>query len=201
MTKHILLVTDGIFHPPLWGRITLYRLLRQMDGVILRHVRSLEKLPADVGRFSALVLHYHHERLSPAALARLDEYTRSGGGILALHAATASFTETLSYFDILGGKFIGHGAVEPFEVVNQGYELFRGIPDFTVTDELYIHELREGIQVHFAARHEGQDVPVVWTYRYGKGRVCYAVPGHTNESMSNPAYQEVLRRGLAWVAE
>jgi type 1 glutamine amidotransferase len=72
--------------------------------------------------------------------------------------------------------------------------------DFTIRDELYLHELNPGIEVHFAANHAGQDVPIVWTYRYGRGKVCYAVPGHTSGSMTHPAVQEILRRGLKWVA-
>jgi len=197
--KRILLVTDGIFHPPLLGRLSLHRILRQMKEFSFKHIRTLEQLSVDVDKFSALVLHYHHKRISPAALARLDEYVKNGGGILAIHAATASFKETLAYFDILGGRFIGHGNVESFEVINQISEIFRDIPSFTVRDELYFHELNDRIQVHFMAKHEGKDVPVVWTYQYGKGKVCYAVPGHTPATMGNPAYQAVLRRGLEWV--
>lgn len=199
MMKKILLITGRIFHPPLRGQMTLHKVLRQLDGLSFKHIHSLEKSPADLGPFSALVLHYHHKTISSPVLARLDEFVKNGGGILAIHAATASFKETLAYFDILGGRFIGHGNVESFEVINQTSEIFRDIPSFTVKDELYFHELNDRIQVHFMAKHEGKDVPVVWTYQYGKGKVCYAVPGHTSATMGNPAYQAVLRRGLEWV--
>jgi uncharacterized protein len=198
-TKKVLLVTDGIFHPPLWGQIILLRFLRQTDGFAVEHIHSLEKLPDDLDQFSGLVLYYHHKTLSPAALARLDGFVKNGGGILAIHSATASFKGTLPYFDILGGRFIGHVKVEPFEVKKRRSAIFNGIPNFTVRDELYLHELNDKIQVHFTARHEGKDVPVVWTTLYGRGKVCYAVPGHTSGSMKNPAYQKILRRGLEWV--
>jgi type 1 glutamine amidotransferase len=197
--KRILLVTDGIFHPPLLGRLILGRILRQMDGFSFEHIRTLEQLPAEVEKYSALVLHYHHKRISPAALRRLDGYVKNGGGILAIHAATASFKETLPYFDILGGRFIGHGQVEKLELRQVRNEIFGAIGNFTVRDELYIHELKPGIDVHFTAEHEGQDVPVVWTCRYGKGKICYTVPGHRSATMSNPSYQAILRRGLKWV--
>ena len=200
--KKILLVTDGFFHPPLWGRIILHRLLRQMDGFAFEHVHSLEQLPADVNKFSALVLHFHHKQISPEALVRLDKFVKNGGGVLAIHSATASFKQNaLSYFEILGGRFIGHGKVELIEVKNQNSEIFSGIPTFVVRDELYLHELNDSIQVHFIAKHEGKDVPVVWTNFYGKGKVCYTVPGHTSGSMKNQNYQKVLLRGLEWVTE
>ena len=199
--KKVLLVTDGFFHPTFLGRSALHKALKQLNDFSFDHVSSLEKLPADLSAFSALVLHYHHKTISPSALAKLDAFVKEGGGILAIHAATASFKETLPYFEILGGRFIEHGPVERFKVRNVKRELFGHLGNFVVTDELYIHELQPGIQVHFTAKHEGKDIPVVWTYRYGNGKICYAVPGHTTKSMQNKTYQEVLKRGLLWVSE
>ncbi|MFZ5857985.1 MAG: ThuA domain-containing protein [Chloroflexota bacterium] len=197
--KNILLVTDGIFHPPLLGRLRLHKMFSQMGGFSFEHISSLEKLPTDLTSVSALVLHFHHKTISSSALERLDTFVKNGGGILAIHAATASFKQTLPYFKIIGGRFIGHGAVERFKVERVKDEIFDGIDDFEVRDELYIHELEPGIEVHFTAKHEGKDIPVVWTYLYGKGKVCYAVPGHTTGTMVNKTYQEVLKRGLEWI--
>jgi type 1 glutamine amidotransferase len=203
--KNILLVTDGIFHPPLMGRLRLHKMFSQMDGFSFKHISSLEKFPADLSSFSALVLHFHHKTISSSALERLDTFVKNGGGILAIHAATASFKQTLPYFKILGGRFIGHGAVEKFQVErlegSKTNDVFYGIDGFVVRDELYIHELESSIEVHFTAKHEGKDVPVVWTRQYGKGKVCYAVPGHTTGTMGNKTYQAVLKRGLEWVCE
>jgi type 1 glutamine amidotransferase len=199
--KKILLVSDGIFHPPLLGRIALHRFLRQMDGFSFEHIRSLEQMPEDTNKFSAMVLHFHHKRISPKALAHLAEFVQTGGGILALHAATASFKKNaLTYFELLGGRFSGHGKVEMLAVKNNQSEIFEDIPDFVVRDELYTHELNDRIQVHFNTSHEGKDIPMVWTALYGKGKVCYAMPGHTSASMRNQNYQKVLRRGLEWVS-
>ena len=198
--KKVLLVTSGIFHPTVFGRMALHRSLKQLEGFSFTHVSSLEKLPADLKSYSALVLHYHHKTLSNKALSKLQEYVIQGGGILAIHAATASFKNSLPYFEILGGRFTGHGRVEKIEARKIWDELFEGIGDFTVKDELYLHDFQPGIEVHFAARHQGKDVPVVWTCRCGQGRVCYAVPGHTTSTMKNSTYQKLLQRGLVWVS-
>jgi len=199
--KKILLVTDGIFHPTLLGRLALHDALKQVDGFSFVHVSSLEKLPADLTSCSALVLHYHHKKISSSALGQLDSFVKNGGGILATHAATASFKETLLYFKIIGGRFIGHGKVEPLKVTRVRDDIFSGIENFVVKDELYIHELEPDIEVHFTAKHEEKDIPVVWTYRYGDGKICYAVPGHTTGTMRNQTYQLILQRGLMWVTE
>lgn len=198
--KNVLLVTDGIFHPPLFGRMALRNTLARLEGFTFRHVRSMEKVPGNLQDISALVIYVHHKAISKQALAALDEFVTKGGGVLGIHTATAAFKEQLHYFEILGGRFTDHGPIEQFDVKPvAGSQIFAGIPAFTVKDELYIHELQHGIRAHFTTRHEGQEVPIVWTYHYGQGRVCYAVPGHRTITMRNVTYQEVLRRGLAWV--
>jgi type 1 glutamine amidotransferase len=200
MMKSILLITDGIFHPPFLARKALQKTLVELDGYEFEHVHSMEKLPSNLQDFSAIVIYLHHKEISERALAQLDDFVSSGGGILGIHSATAAFKEQLHYFEILGGRFIGHGPVAPFDVkpVPES-EIFGGIPAFTVKDELYIHELQPGIMPHFTATHEGKEIPIVWTYQYGNGRVCYAVPGHRTETMRDKTYQEILQRGLTWV--
>jgi type 1 glutamine amidotransferase len=196
--KKVLLVTDGIFHPPYFGRMALEKNLTELDGFEFQHVRSMEKSPANLKDFSALVIYIHHKRISRSALTDLDAFVSGGGGILAIHSATASFKEANLFFEILGGRFIGHGPVEKIEVKKVKDEIF-DIGDFVIKDELYIHELQPGIDVHFTAKHDGKDIPVVWTYCYGEGKVCYAVPGHTTASMKHPSVQGILQHGLKWV--
>ena len=201
MEKKILLVTDGFFHPPFWGRVALRSALDELAGFEFELVAALDELPNNLASFSALVLYFHHKKISTEALAKLDEFVSKGGGVLGIHSATASFKEEERYFEILGGRFVGHGKVESFKVKRLKEDVFAGIDDFVVRDELYLHELQTGIDVHFTAQHDGKDVPAVWTYQYGKGRVCYAVPGHTTSTMKNTTYQQVLKRGLEWVSK
>jgi type 1 glutamine amidotransferase len=197
--KNILLVTAGPLHPPRGGRTAVHQALARLEGFSFQQVRSLEQLPGDVESFAALVLYFHQKTISVSALARLDSFVKNGGGILAIHSATASFKDEPHYFEIIGGRFIGHGAVEDFVVRPVKSDIFAGVEAFTIKDELYLHELQPGIEVHFTAQHEEQTVPVVWTYHYGKGKVCYVVPGHVAASMKHPAVQEILQRGLRWV--
>jgi type 1 glutamine amidotransferase len=201
MMKKILLVTDGIFHPPLGARKVLRQTLAQLDGFEFQHIRSMQALPKDLMDYSALVIYVHHKEISAAALSALDGFASNGGGILGVHSVTASFKQHKHYFEILGGRFTGHGKVEPITILPViGSDIFAGIPAFTVKDELYIHEFQPGITPHFTSKHAGQDIPVVWTYRYGQGRVCCLVPGHLTRTMQNENIQEILRRGLAWVS-
>jgi hypothetical protein len=101
----------------------------------------------------------------------------------------------------LGGRFISHGAVEQIRVraAVDTTGPFEGIDDFTITDELYVHEAQPDLRVHVSAAYQGRQVPLVWTRTHGAGRVCYACPGHTTASLQHSAVQELLRRGLKWV--
>jgi len=194
------LVSDGIVHPPLLARKALHKTLAELDGFEFRRLRSMEKLPGDLKDYAAMVIYIHHKEISATALKALDEFVSQGGGILGVHTATASFKQQLGYFEILGGRFTGHGPVEHFQVKPvANSDIFAGIPAFVVKDELYIHELEPGIETHFTATHDGQEIPAVWTHRFGQGRVCYTVPGHRTASLLNPTFQKILQRGLAWV--
>jgi len=202
---HVLMISAGFFHPPSTGRLHLWRGLTRTPDVRLHHASSLDALIGiQPGALSAVVLYYHRRKLSSAALAALDRFARVGGGILAVHSATASFKETPAYFDILGGKFTGHPPVGRMEIrsISESDAVFGAIPPFTVTDEAYRHDLRSDIQVHFVAqckRPEDGQLPVVWTRRHGAGRVCYVGPGHRAASLRHPCVVQILQRGLAWV--
>jgi type 1 glutamine amidotransferase len=200
MMIKVLLVTDGIFHPPFLARKALHQTLAKMVGFEFQHIRSMENLPKNLMDYAALVIYIHHKNISETALTALNRFVSNGGGVLAIHSATASFKQQSQYFEILGVRFIGHDKVKPF-IVNpvMGSEIFDGIQSFTLKDELYIHELQAGITVHLTSKHEGQDIPVVWTHQYGQGRVCQVVPGHRPATMNNENMKKVLQRGLMWV--
>jgi len=202
--KNVLSVTGGLFHPPLWGRMSLHRNLAQMEGFVFQHVPSLERVASmETGPYTAMVLYFHHKVISDEALNTLDEFVKLGGGLLAVHSATASFKQSERYSGILGGRFTGHGEVVKMDVesVPGRNEPFEGIDKFSVKDELYLHETQPGIRVHFTTAYRGDQVPVVWTNGYGDGRVCYVMPGHLSDSMRHPVVQQILRRGLEWVSQ
>lgn len=200
----ILVISSGVVHPPLAGRRILHGVLREYLGEKADQVRTLERAAKHgFGRYKAVVLYYHHKDavLSDFALSALDSFTRQGGGVLAIHSATASYKQNPAYFEILGGRFIGHGPVETFEIKPAGPETgpFAGVKAFRVTDELYIHEHSSSIQTHMVTEYQGKQVPVVWTRKHGSGRLCYLCPGHRAESMEHPAMVELIRQGLGWV--
>lgn len=203
MESPVLLVSDGLVHPSLLARLLLRRALAALPGHHFRRVPSLEALPSlSPDAFQAIVLYVHHETLSPAALEALERFLRAGGGLLAVHSASASFKEEPGYYDILGGWFVHHGPVEAFVVRPHAPqdEIFGPMASFSVRDELYRHEYDAGNRVHFYTAVGDEREPVVWTRRWGPGRVCYCALGHTLSAMRHPQVRQILQRGLVWAA-
>lgn len=198
----VLLVSDGLVHPSLLGRFWLRRALTARPGYRFRRVASLEALPGlPLASFRAIVLYVHHETLSPAALEGLEAFLERGGGLLAIHSASASFEEEPRFHDILGGRFVWHGPIEEFVVQSavSGDEVLGDIPAFSVRDELYRHEYAATNRIHLYTAVGEEREPVVWTLRHGQGRVCYCALGHTVGAMRHPAVQQTLQRALSWV--
>ncbi len=199
MKKRVLVISDGIVHPSILARRNFKGILTGIDGIECVFSSSIEALRSlSGGGFDALAVYLHRRAVSDEALAVLDDFVRGGGGFLPVHSASASFKTKSRWFDVIGGRFIGHGAIEPFTLRGTERGIFEGIRDFTIKDELYLHEYDSTNTVHFVADTEKGPEPQVWTRSYGSGRVCYFAPGHRAAAMRHPGTAGVLARGLRW---
>jgi len=208
LTTNVLLISAGFFHPPWLGRFWLRQALEAMPDIAFKQAASLEVLPStNIQDFQAIILFIHQQVITPKTLNVLDQFVSQGGGLLAIHSATASFKNESRYYDILGGRFTRHGPLSELAIrpVKADDEIFSGIEAFSLYEEPYEHEIDPGCEIHFDTPHpqspEADRLPVVWTYLYGQGRVCYCLPGHRPAAMRHPAVREILRRGLKWVCQ
>ena len=203
MKKRLLVVSAGLVHPTIGGRRRLDGIIGGMDGIEHTAVHRVEALTRlNEGRFDGVVLYFHRKRISEAALDALDRFVVGGGGMLAIHGASASFKEVPRYFDILGGRFVSHGRIEPYTVERTATArpTFTVTEPFAVTDELYIHRYEDDVTIHYATETAGGPEPVVWTRAYGKGRVCYISLGHIPAVLENKAVRRIIEDGLIYIA-
>ncbi|HSV95843.1 MAG TPA: ThuA domain-containing protein [Spirochaetota bacterium] len=200
MKKRILVISDGIVHPSIRARWNFRQLLTGMDEIECVFSSSIGSLRSlSDGGFDALAVYLHRGAIPDDALRALEDFVRGGGGFLPVHSASASFKTKSRWFEVIGGRFIGHGKIGPFTLRGIEQEIFGGIRDFTVKDELYLHDYDTANTVHFVTDTAKGAEPQVWTRSYGRGRVCYFAPGHCAPTMRNPGAVEVLERGLRWV--
>jgi hypothetical protein len=110
------------------------------------------------------------------------------------------------------GPGAGHGAKHGFVVTvrDPDHPITRGMPREWrhAPDELY-HCLRgpardmHVLATAYSAKDKGgtgEHEPMIWTLRYGEGRVFHTPMGHDTEAMRCPGFAATLVRGTEWAA-
>jgi hypothetical protein len=88
--------------------------------------------------------------------------------------------------------------------------IVEGLNDFSVTSEQYYVHIDPAIEIlattefpQFPGPHETNGkvaVPVVWTKRWGTGKVFYSSLGHHADIFDIYEAREIMRRGFLWAA-
>ena len=133
-----------------------------------------------------------------------------GKGYACLHPATGTFMNSSGYHDMVGASFVYHDPNKIFkvqfgenkhfgtgEMILEKHPIVEGVEDFEVQDELFVVQ-GDMTKWHILARAEGH--PVVWTKKYGKGRVYCNALGHDHRALNNPAIQTLYIQGIEWAA-
>lgn len=140
----------------------------------------------------------------------------SGVGLAGCHGGMCdSFRESVEWQFMTGGQWVSHpggDGVEYMVNIRRGSSpIVEGIDDFLVKSEQYYLHIDPAIEVLATTRFpvvnwyhasNGQvDVPVVWTKRWGHGRVFYNSLGHHADIFDSKPALEIMRRGFLWAAE
>lgn len=142
----------------------------------------------------------------------LLEAVKSGVGLAGWHGGLAdSFRQNTEYQFMVGGQWVAHpGGVIDYEVTvsNKKHPITRGLSDFKMHSEQYYMHVDPINNVlattTFSGQHapwiKGTVMPVVWTKKYGKGRVFYTSLGHVSKDFDVPEAREIVKRGMLWAA-
>jgi type 1 glutamine amidotransferase len=143
---------------------------------------------------------------------------QSGVGIAGTHGGMCdAFRNNVDWQFMTGGNWVAHPGNDGVEyVVNvkqSSSPLLEGIDDFTVLSEQYYMHVDPAVEVLATTRfpnpnvpgphttNKSVDMPVVWTKRWGAGRVFYCTLGHQANIIDMPQVKEIMRRGFLWTAE
>jgi len=144
------------------------------------------------------------------------EAVASGVGIAGCHGGMCdSFRECVEWQFMTGGQWVSHpggDGVDYIVNVKKGSSpLVDGIEDFRVKSEQYYLHIDPAIEVLATTRFPVVDwfhtsngpveMPVVWTKRWGHGRVFYNSLGHHADVFDNESALELMRRGFLWAAK
>jgi len=140
----------------------------------------------------------------------LDAFTRRGGGLVVLHDGMCS--DDAAWFATVAGAAKQHGeanwsrGVLKMQLVDRSHPITKGLPDFEFNDEAFFL-LRTAPEMHPIATtvvpEKGEVVPQAWVYEKtqpgGKPyRSFVSMQAHYYKNFSQPTYQELLLRGIAW---
>ena len=133
----------------------------------------------------------------------LCEFVRNGGAYAGIHSATDSFKESDAYWELVGGRFAGHGGGQfKVYVYDREHPITAGLEDFEIQDETYSHTYHKNACMRCLVRMDRGDErqSMGWVQHYGKGRVFYTGLGHGREAWTNPQFQKLVVRGIYWAA-
>ena len=111
-------------------------------GIQLTHVATPDEAlrPEVLAHYDALMIYANHKTLTAEQEQALVSFVEGGKGLIALHCASAMFTEAPRYIPLVGGEFKSHGTGEfTAEIVAPTHPIMRGIAPFTTWDETYVH--------------------------------------------------------------
>jgi type 1 glutamine amidotransferase len=140
---------------------------------------------------------------SPEQEQGLCDFIRNGGAYTGSHGASDSFKKSDAYWELLGGRFSGHGGGK-YKVVIEDKEhpITKPLEDFEIQDESYRHRYHpksEKLLHHLVRIDRGKEQQsMAWIRDYGKGRVFYTSLGHGRQAWDNPHFQRLLVRGIYW---
>ncbi len=166
---------------------------------------ALAAMPqADVLVFSG----NHNQWGTPEFQKALNDFADAGKGIVLLHAATWSHPWEGYNKRFVRGETKGHGkgkvAADCIRPAN--HPILKGVPEsFTIQDESYHFNFFEGEKqtVLVSNKPDGKSPDThaaLWTVNDPKTRIVAYTHGHDDKSHANPAYQQILRNAVQWVA-
>jgi uncharacterized protein len=140
---------------------------------------------------------------------------QSGVGLAGLHGGMCdAFRNNVDWQFMTGGQWVAHpgndGVEYTINMKRGSSPLLDHIEDFQVKTEQYYLHVDPAVEVLATTRfpvvsgpHAANgpvDMPVVWTKRWGAGRVFYNSLGHHADIVEMEQVTEMMRSGFKWTA-
>jgi type 1 glutamine amidotransferase len=147
-----------------------------------------------------------------------QDYVLSGKAFMAIHSANASERDWPWYANMLGGKFVRHSPLQPFDikVIDPEHPSTEHLPGtWAWEDECYYsNQLNPAIHVLLAVdlstiedpKKEdlpgdifGELFPLAWCHEFEGTKVFYTALGHKISYYKDENFRKHLRGGILWI--
>jgi len=153
----------------------------------------------------------------------------AGTGIAGWHGGIAdSYRNTADYLHLIGGQFACHPGKHPDERIGGSeqsdnyirytvnmlpaaadHPITQGINDFELVTEQYwvlsddysdvLATTTQSVR-EWDPWHRPVTSPVIWTRRWGNGKIFVATPGHHTDILADENVNTIIKRGLLWAS-
>ena len=175
--------------------------LKQIDAIIFSNTNNAAFLTQD-------------QRMA------FQEYIRGGGRFVGIHSACGSEREWPWFWAMLGGKFVRHPMLQPFDVIitdpdhpstqnlpqiwkweDECYFMDHLNPDIHVLLSVDLKTIDDDQKIVFPGAIFGDLFPLAWCHQFDGGKQWFTALGHKPEHYSDHNFIEHLKGGLIWVLD
>lgn len=211
----ILFLGDNGHHRPI-ERVPEIMAALGSKGINFTYTDKLEDLNAEnLNKYDGLLIYANWDSIPKPQEKALLDYVSAGHGIIPVHCASWCFRNSSEYVDkVVGGQFWRH-RMDTIQTrfTQPNNPIVAGLPSFKAYDETYLHShlqpdnnvlavrpIKADQEKDMAAssRPGAKEEPYTWTRQYGNGRVFYTAYGHDERTWLQPAFQQLLERGIMW---
>jgi uncharacterized protein len=211
--KRVLVVSEarGFVHGSIPAAVSFFRELgRRSPRFNVVHLSGASRLTRSRLRSAdAVVFANTSGELPLPDRSALVRFVRSGGGLLGTHSATDTLHAWPGWAGLIGARFRRHGspATGRLVVEDRRHPAVRRLPAaFRLHEEFYEFTSSPRRRVRVLIRLDPAsigdelrpDIPLVWSRRFGRGRVFYDALGHFPETWSDPRHRRLVAGGLRW---
>lgn len=219
----VYLVAGGLYHNIDHARLEILKLLAEQPRIKVKVGADYSDIDA-ICESDFLITYTCDVIPTEAQTNRLVEYIRSGKKWFALHGTNSILRflesegdgflvdcpeENVPFMEMLGSQFMSHPPIQEYEVqvTEPDHPLVKGIPPFTVDDEMYLCKFHGEYQTLMHCNwsdpvpefvrddwvKDTQQQPVFYIHPYGEGQVLYLTLGHCRGKYDmQPLIEEVL---------
>jgi type 1 glutamine amidotransferase len=209
--KALILVGGYPPHKPFEISKILADLIRQENFIVeVSETWEVFNDKEKVMTFDLIVPNWTMGEITPQQLENFLGAVNNGTGVAGMHGGMGdALRNELLYQLMVGGHFVAHpGNKFNVQIINKTHPITQGISNFVVKDEHYYMLIDPAIDILATSYYEPYPpevtkpvyMPVVWTKKYGKGRVFYNSIGHSPEVLLMPEVLTIMKRGMVWAA-
>jgi type 1 glutamine amidotransferase len=167
--------------------------------------------PANLKKYDAVVFlsTTGNDILNAEQKQAFQQYIRSGGGFVGIHAASDTEYNWEWYGKMVGGYFLSHpkNQTARIQVLDREHVSTRHLPEvWERYDEWYNYKsLNPNTKVlmnldekSYQGGKNGDHHPIAWYHNYDGGRAWYTGLGHTDESFSEPEFLQHVLGGIQY---